>query len=207
MDPGPKSPNNKFVESGRKSQSRSRVQILVDSIKWKELQMHTCKKHPWTCPNSMIDSQEFFRFTVAFLQPFALLSLLCFFSSSLSLNPFSCYILWFFTIFSIHVRVRCQEFSCFLSPLLEPSTLSCKAAYLLFRHHLHINAARELAGQHLMRGQQYFQIFVIPHPYPLFDIFSSPYRKVPLVRFIKGLIKSLATSDRCSEMVIILGHG
>ena len=79
MDPGPKSPNNKFVESGRKSQSESRVKILVDSIKWKELHMHTCKKHPRTCHNNMIDSEEFFLFTVVFLQHFALFSFLCFF--------------------------------------------------------------------------------------------------------------------------------
>ena len=82
MDPGLKNPNNKFVESGKKSQSGSRVQILVDSVKWKELQMHTCKKHPRTCPNSIIDSEEFFRFTVVFLQPFAFFSFLCFFSPS-----------------------------------------------------------------------------------------------------------------------------
>ena len=114
--------------------------------------MHTCKKHPRTCPNNMIDSEEFFIFTVVFLQPFALFSFLCFFFlRPPSLNPFSCYILWFFHHF-IHVQVRCWEFSCSLSPLLEPSTLSCKATCLLFRHHLHINAARELAGQHLMRG-------------------------------------------------------
>ena len=79
MDPGPKSPNNKFVESGRKTQSGSRVQILVNSVKWKELQIHTCKMHPRTWPNSVIDSEEFFRFTVVFLQPFALFSFLCFF--------------------------------------------------------------------------------------------------------------------------------
>ena len=79
MDPGPKSPNNKFVESGRKNYSESRVKILVDSIKWKELHMHTCKKHPRTCPNNMIDSEEFFLFTVVFLQPFALFSFLFFF--------------------------------------------------------------------------------------------------------------------------------
>ena len=169
--------------------------------------MHTCKKHPRTCPNSMIDSEEFFIFTVVLLQPFALFSCLCFFSPPSSLNPFSCYILWFYTIFSIHVRVRCWEFPYSLSPLLEPSTLSCKAACLLFRHHLHINAARELTRQHLMRGQQYFQISVIPHPYPLSDIFSSPCRKVPLTCYIKGLRRILATSDRCSKMVIILGHG
>ena len=115
--------------------------------------MHTCKKNSRTCLNRMIDSKEFFRFTVAFLQTFALFSFLYFFS----LSPFfeSLFVLYtmvFFTIFSIHVRVRCWEFSCSLSPPLELSTLNCKAACLLFRHHLHINVARELAGQHLMRG-------------------------------------------------------
>ena len=78
MDLGPKSSNNKFVESRRKSQSESRVKILVDSVKWKELHVYTCKKHPRSCPNSMIDSEEFFLFTVVFHQPFALFSLLCF---------------------------------------------------------------------------------------------------------------------------------
>ena len=67
-----------------------------------------------------------------------------------------------------------SHFSLLPSPLLEPSILSCKAVCSLFRHHLHINAARELTGQHLMRGQQYSQIFVFPHSYHLSDIFSSP---------------------------------
>ena len=81
----------------------------------------------------------------------------------------------FCTISSIHMWVRYWEsfFLCSPSPLLEPSTLSCKATYLLFRHHLHINAVRELARQHLMRGWQYFLIFVFPHFYPLSDIFIS----------------------------------
>ena len=52
MDSGPKSPNNKFVESGRKIQSEFRVKILVDSVKGKELHMHIYEKHPRTCPNS-----------------------------------------------------------------------------------------------------------------------------------------------------------
>ena len=65
--------------------------------------------------------------------------------------PFRVIYYGFCTLFSIHVRVRCWESLYPLSPLLEPSTLSCKAACLLFRHYLHINAARELAGQHLMR--------------------------------------------------------
>ena len=59
-----------------------------------------------------------------------------------------------------------------LLPFLESSILSYKAACSLFRHHLHINAARGLVGQHLMRRQQYPQIFVFSHSYPLFDIFS-----------------------------------
>ena len=54
--------------------------MLVDSVEWKELHMHACKKHPRTCPNRMIDSEEFFRFTVVFLQPFALFSFSLFFS-------------------------------------------------------------------------------------------------------------------------------
>ena len=72
MDSSPRSPNNKFVESGRKSQSKSRKKILVDNVKGKELYMHQYKKHHRPCPNSMIDSVEFFLLTVVFLQPFAL---------------------------------------------------------------------------------------------------------------------------------------
>ena len=49
--------------------------------------------------------------------------------------------------------------SFFLSHLTPPWTTSCKVARSLFRYHLHINTARELAGQHLMRGWQYFMIF------------------------------------------------
>ena len=153
MDPSPKSSNNKFVESGKKSKSEYRVKILVDSIKWKELHMHPCKKHPRMCPNNMIDSEEFFLFTVVFFQHFALFSFLC---------PFLLFFLFFVlpfrviyydfrTLFSIHVWVRCWEFFCPRSPFLEPSTLSCKAVCLLFRHHLHIKTARGLAEQHLMR--------------------------------------------------------
>ena len=95
MDSSPRSVNNKFVKSGRKSQSKSREKILVNSVKGKELYMHQYKKHHRSCPNSMIDSVEFFLFTAVFLQPFALFSFLCFFFCPLSLNPFSCYILWF----------------------------------------------------------------------------------------------------------------
>ena len=72
MGSGPKSPNNEFVENGRKSQSEYREKILVDSVKGKELHMHKYKKHPRLCTNSMINSTEFFLFTVVFLQPFAL---------------------------------------------------------------------------------------------------------------------------------------
>ena len=57
-----------------------------------------------------------------------------------------------------------------ISHLPEPSTTSCKAACLLFRHHLHINIARELAGKHLMWRQQFLQIFVILRPHPLSSI-------------------------------------
>ena len=149
---------------------------MIYSVKWKESHMHTYKKYPRTWPVNMIDNEELFLFTVVFLPPFPLFSSLLFlFPSPFSLNLLSCYILLFLHHF-LHPResqVLGVFFLCSPSPLLEPSTLSCKTARLLFRHHLHINAARELAGQHLMQGWQYFLIFVFPHPYPLSDIFLS----------------------------------
>ena len=104
---------------------------------------------------------------------------LSFFLQSFSVCPpfslSSYYILWFFTQFppSTCGSGVGSPFSLLSLPLLEPSILSCKAACSLFRHHLHINAAKKLAGQHLMRGQQYSQIFVFSNSYPLSDIFSS----------------------------------
>ena len=130
---------------------------MVYSVKGKKLHAHTCKKYPRTYPSTMTKSAEFLLFTVVFLHPFALslsFFFLVFFLVSLSLNHFSYYILWFLHNF-LHPRVGQALgvlFLCSPLPLLEPSTLSCKAACSLFRHHLHINVARELAGQHLMRG-------------------------------------------------------
>ena len=60
MNLGPKSSNNKFVESGRKSQSEFREKILVDSVKGKQLHMHKYKKHHRLCTNSMINGLGFF---------------------------------------------------------------------------------------------------------------------------------------------------
>ena len=127
----------------------------------------------------MTKSPKFFPFTVVFLQPFCPFSFSFFFLSLFFCVPY------FFLFFVLYTMVflpfppsTCglgigSPFSLLLLPLLEPSILSCKAACSLFRHHLHINAARGLAGQHLMRGQQYPQIFVFSHSYLLSDIFSS----------------------------------
>ena len=130
---------------------------MVYSVKGKKLHAHTCKKYPRTCPSTMTKSAEFLLFTVVFLHPFALslsLSFLIFFLPPFPLNLFSYYILWFLHQF-LHPCVGQALgviFLCFPLPLLEPFTLSCKAACLLFRHHLHVNVAKELVGQHLMRG-------------------------------------------------------
>ena len=127
----------------------------------------------------MTKSTKFFSFAVIFLQPFCPCSFFffffLFFLSLLSFSLSSYYILWFFYHFlHPHVgQVLGVLFSLLPLPILEPSILSCKAVCSLFRHHLHINATRELAGQHLMRGQQYSQIFVFSHSYPLSNIFSS----------------------------------
>ena len=129
----------------------------------------------------MTQNTKFFSFAVIFLQPLGPCSFFFFFFSPfyfVSLLPFSLssyYILWFFYHF-LHPRVGQVLgvlFSLLPLRILELSILSCKVACSLFRHHLHINAARKLAGQHLMRGQQYFQIFVFSHSYPSSDIFSS----------------------------------
>ena len=50
--------------------------------------------------------------------------------------------------------------SCPIQHLLEPPTSCCKVASSLFRHHLHINAARELVERQLMRRQLLLKIFV-----------------------------------------------
>ena len=95
----------------------------------------------------------FFNLLLSLSLSLSLSFFLVFFLLSLPLNPFSYYILWFLHQF-LHPRVGQALgviFLCSPLPLLKPSTLSCKAACSLFRHHLHINAARELAGQHLMR--------------------------------------------------------
>ena len=126
---------------------------MIYNVKWKESHMHTYKKHPRTWPVIMIDNEELFLLLLYFFHLFLSFSFLYFFSIPHSLNLFSCYILLFLHHFlHPHVSQVLGVFSlCFSSPLLEPSTFSCKAACLLFRHHLHINAARELAGQHLDR--------------------------------------------------------
>ena len=150
----------------------------------------------------MIKSIKFFLllfYFLSFLFP-------CFFCP-LSLGTFSCYIPWF----SYHSpRTRVNQVlgasSCPISHLLEPFTTGYKAACLLFRHHLHINAARELGGKHLMWRQQLLQIFVILRPYPLSSIWPSPCRKVPLKQYIKGIGMFLATSDKSSEVTVILGY-
>ena len=79
MDPDPRSPNNKFIESERKCQFESRIKILVYSVKREELHVHRCKKYPRICPSIGTKSNEFFFFTVVFLQPFVLFFSFCFF--------------------------------------------------------------------------------------------------------------------------------
>ena len=133
--------------------------------------MYLYRKYPRICLNTMTKSTQFFPFSLFLSLSFFLVFFFCF----PSLFPFLRIIYYgFFTISSIHVWVRCWRsfFFPLLLPFLESSILSCKATRSLFRHHLHINAARGLAGQHLMQRQQYPQIFVFSHSYPLFDIFS-----------------------------------
>ena len=90
----------------------------------------------------------------SFYSLFLFLFLLFFFSVSPSFFIFLRVIYYGFTPFppSTCGSSIGSPFFLFPLPLLESSILSCKAACSLFKHHLHINAARELTGQHLMRG-------------------------------------------------------
>ena len=124
MDLDPKSPNNKFVESGRKSQSESRENILVDSVKGKELHMHQYKKHPRSCSNSMIDSVEFVLLPVIFLQHFSLF--LFFFCPPLFESLFVLYTMVFASFSPSTCESGVESFLCPLSPLLEPSPLAVR---------------------------------------------------------------------------------
>ena len=83
---------------------------------------------------------SFFFFTVVFRPPFFLFFLRVIYYGFTPFPPSTC---------GSGIE---SPFFLFPLPLLEPSILSCKAACSLFRHHLHINVARELVGQHLMRG-------------------------------------------------------
>ena len=110
MDLGPKSSNNKFVESGRKSQSESREKILVDQ--GKQLHMHKYKKHHRLCPNSMINGLGFFLFLYCCLSSTSLLLF------SLIFHSFSCYIPWF--LCHIHYPRVNQELGASLSHPAPP---------------------------------------------------------------------------------------
>ena len=111
-DLGPKSPTNKFVESGRKIKSESRIKILVYSVKRKELYSYIYRKYPRTCPSTRTESIKFFLFAVVFLQPlcsFSFFFSLVFFCVSSFFSFFVLYTMVFYTISSIHVWVRCWE--------------------------------------------------------------------------------------------------
>ena len=130
---------------------------MVYSVKREELHAHKYKKYPRTCPSIGTKNNEFFFFTVVFLQPFALFFSFFFFPLhflSLFLFIFLRIIYYGFIQFPPSTRGSDVGSPFFLLslPLLEPSIHSCKTACSLARYHLHVNAARELAGQHLMRG-------------------------------------------------------
>ena len=122
MDLGPKSPNNKFVESGRKSQSEFREKILEDSIKRKKLYMYKHKKYPRSCPSSMIESTVFFLFIVfssTFCSFFSFFVLFSFFSSFFFLSLFVLYTTVFTPISPPTCESGVQSFSVPFHPSLN----------------------------------------------------------------------------------------
>ena len=132
MDPGPQSPCNKFVKCRVKSQSGSRTKILGYNVKKKELYIHISTK-------SILRHAPMLSFYNIFQSSFLSPSFILYTMASLPFSPSTC------------GPGFQSPFSPSLLPFLESSILSWKAACSLFRHHLHINATRRLAGRHLMR--------------------------------------------------------
>ena len=118
-------------------------------LKGKKLYMYQYKKHHRSCPNGMIDSVEFFLLTVVFLQFFTLF--LFFFCPLLFESLFVLYTMVFAPLSPSTCESGVGSFPVPFRPSLNLLLFSYKAACLLFRHLLHINAARELIGQHLTR--------------------------------------------------------
>ena len=178
---------------------------MVYSVKREELHAHRCKKYPRTCPSIGTKSNEFFFFYCCISSTFCFLFSFFF--------PFSSFFLRvIYYGFTPLPPSTCgsgigSPFFLFPLPLLEPSILSCKAACSLFRHHLHINTARELVGQHLSGGNStsryLFSLILI-----IYLIFSHLLCcKVCSRCYFKRLISLRATSDRCSEVDVVLRHG
>ena len=132
MDPGPQSPSNKFIECGIKSQSGSRTKILGYSVRRKELYIHISTK-------SILGHAPMLSFQNTSSPHFLSPSFILYTMASLPFSPSTC---------GLGIQ---SSFSPSLLPFLESSILSWKAVCSLFRYHLHINAARRLAGRHLMR--------------------------------------------------------
>ena len=88
----------------------------------------------------------------------------------------------------------------------ESSILSWKAALSLFRYHLHINAARRLAGEHLMRRWQHHQIFAIVYHYFLLDIFPFVTLYDCPGHCSEWSTSQPGTSDKSAEVTIVLEH-
>ena len=125
-------------------------------LKRKSFYAYIYRKYLRTCPSTKTESTKFFLFAVVFLLPFYSFPL-CFFSSSYFSSPFSFLFFVLYTMaFLLFPPSTCgsgggSTFFLLLLPFLESFILSCKAACSLSRHHLHINAARGLAEQYLMR--------------------------------------------------------
>ena len=132
VDPGPRSPNNEFIECRSESQSESWAKILDFSVKLVKLQAQFQQR-------VSSDMPQCYDFRIVFQSPFLF-------------PPFILYTMAFLPFSSSTCGLRIQRpFSSSPSPSLESSILSWKAARSLFRYRLHINAASRLAGRHLMR--------------------------------------------------------
>ena len=117
--------------AGEKASLNLGPRYWILALKGQSYTRNLCKEYPRTCPSAMI--------LESFQSPFLFPSFVLYTMAFLPFSSSTC---------GLGVE---SSFSPSLLPFLESSILSWKAARSLFRYHLHINAARRLAGRHLMR--------------------------------------------------------
>ena len=130
------------------------------------------------------------------------------FRSSSPTASFSFYTLFSSHLYSPHAGQMVGVDTCFISTFHKSSCSSCKVE--MFRHHLHINAARELVAEHLMQLQQLspkiFQDFPLSYVFAMSIPSNKTSWNVPLDGRPLPLTLALVSQVGIHPRPTLLGH-